>query len=180
MVGLDNGRDCARGGFGHGVATALHGALQLRLGEPPRADLRWDDHLRCGGRGCAIGAQPGGARRSTSRALDRARSGKACPRATTRWVETGCLPSFARWSGYGSITAPSINPGIDVMGQKPSFQLACAAGFDALKMYRLVLKKYLPASLRRSNSLCHSFRSSAETSFFRATKSRIPCDSPLL
>ncbi len=59
-------------------------------------------------------------------------------------------------------------------------QQVCAAGFDALKMYRLVLKKYLPASLRRSNSLCHSFRSSAETSFLRATKSRISRASPLL
>src|SRR5258708_5340673 len=64
--------------------------------------------------------------------------------------------------------------------QQRSFQPVCAAGFDALKMYRLVLKKYLPASLRRSNSLCHSLRSSAETSFLRATKSRIPCASPLL
>src|SRR5207237_9034772 len=65
-------------------------------------------------------------------------------------------------------------------GQEPSFQQVYAAGFDALKMYRLALKKYLPASLRRSNSLCHSFRSSAETSFLRATKSRISRASPLL
>src|SRR6266550_4552042 len=65
-------------------------------------------------------------------------------------------------------------------GPKAVISTGVRAGFDALKMYRLVLKKYLPASLRRSNSLCHSFRSSAETSFFRATKSRIPCDSPLL
>ncbi len=67
MVGVDNGRACR--GIGRGVATALHGALRLRLGEPPQADLCWDDHLRCGGRGGAIGAQPSGAGRSTSRAL---------------------------------------------------------------------------------------------------------------
>jgi hypothetical protein len=29
---------------------------------------------------------------------------------------------------------------------------ALEGGFDALKMYRLLLKKYLPASLNRSNS----------------------------
>ena len=69
MVGVDNGRDRARRGIGHGVATALHGALQLRLGEPPRADLPWDDHLRCGCRGGALRAQPSGARRSANRAL---------------------------------------------------------------------------------------------------------------
>jgi hypothetical protein len=63
---------------------------------------------------------------------------------------------------------------------RPLFQQAPAAGFDALKMYRLVLKKYLPASLKRSNSLCQSFRSSAETCFLRATKSRMTFASPLL
>jgi hypothetical protein len=63
---------------------------------------------------------------------------------------------------------------------EPPFQPVYAVGFDALKMYRLALKKYLPASLRRSNSLCHSFRSSAEISFLRATKSRISRTSPLL
>ena len=30
------------------------------------------------------------------------------------------LPSFAGWSGYPSIAALSINPGIDVMGQADS------------------------------------------------------------
>jgi hypothetical protein len=29
----------------------------------------------------------------------------------------GCLPDFAGWSGYPSIAALSINPGIDVMCQ---------------------------------------------------------------
>jgi hypothetical protein len=56
-------------GLAMGVAAALHAALQLRLGEPPRADLPWDDHLRCGCRGGAIRAQPSGARRSANRAL---------------------------------------------------------------------------------------------------------------
>jgi hypothetical protein len=32
----------------------------------------------------------------------------------------GCLPDFAGWSGYPSIPALSINPGIDVMGQQPT------------------------------------------------------------
>jgi hypothetical protein len=63
------GRDRAHRGIGRGVATALHGAFQLQLGEPPRADLRWDHHLRCGGCGGADRAEPSGARRSTSRAL---------------------------------------------------------------------------------------------------------------
>src|SRR5262249_15511858 len=46
-------------------------------------------------------------------------------------------------------------------------------------MYRLLVKKYLRASLDRSNSSRHSLRSSAETSFFRATKSRIISANPL-
>ena len=56
---------------GLAMALPLHymGQLQLRLGEPPRADLPWDDHLRCGCRGGAIRAQPSGARRSANRAL---------------------------------------------------------------------------------------------------------------
>ncbi len=72
VVGVDNGRDRARRGIGRSVATALHGAFQLRLGEPPRADLHWDDHLRRRGGGRADRAEPSGARRSTSRALEAA------------------------------------------------------------------------------------------------------------
>jgi hypothetical protein len=33
---------------------------------------------------------------------------------------SGSLPSFAGWSGFPSIAALSINPGIDVMGQHPT------------------------------------------------------------
>jgi len=53
-------------------------------------------------------------------------------------------------------------------------------GFDALKIYRLVLKKYLPDSFNRSNSLCHSITSSGETSFLFDTKFRMNCAIPLL
>ena len=43
-------------------------------------------------------------------------------------------------------------------------------GFDALKMYRLVLKKYLPASLRRSNSLCHSLQIVSRKAFLASNE----------
>src|SRR5262245_20761782 len=54
------------------------------------------------------------------------------------------------------------------------------ARFEALKMYLLLLKKYLPATFKRSNSLCHSLRSLAETSSLPPTWFRTNCASPLL
>src|SRR5262249_16308666 len=53
-----------------GLADALHGTLQLRLGEPPWADLPRHRHLCRGGRGGVTRADPGGASSGTSRALD--------------------------------------------------------------------------------------------------------------
>jgi hypothetical protein len=53
------------------------------------------------------------------------------------------------------------------------------ARFEALKMYLLLLKKYLPASFKLSNSLCHSIRSLAETSRLPSTKFRTNCACPL-
>ena len=35
----------------------------------------------------------------------------------------GCLPDFAGWSGYPPIAALTIDPEIDVMGQKPTNQV---------------------------------------------------------
>src|SRR5262245_8064715 len=54
------------------------------------------------------------------------------------------------------------------------------ARFEALKMYLLLLKKYLPASFKRSNSSCHSIRSLAETSSLPPTKFRTNSACPLL
>ena len=34
-----------------------------------------------------------------------------------------CLPDFAGWSGYPPIAALTIDPEIDVMGQKPTNQV---------------------------------------------------------
>src|SRR5262245_51403364 len=65
-------------------------------------------------------------------------------------------------------------------GPKADIQEGPAAGFEALKMYLLLLKKYLPAAFKRSNSLCHSIRSLAETSSLPPTKFRTNCASPLL
>jgi hypothetical protein len=53
-----------------GLAVGLPMHYMGHLDEPPRADLRWDDQLRCRGRGGAIRAQPSSAKCSTSRALD--------------------------------------------------------------------------------------------------------------
>ena len=106
----------------------------------------------------------------------------------------GQLPSLLSNSSVGQPTTVwgpfrgALPPGADVGDcgrtfascQGPSFQRVLAGGFDALKMYRLALKKYRLVSLKRGNSLCHCSRSSAETSFLRATKSRITCASPLL
>ena len=36
----------------------------------------------------------------------------------------GCLPDFAGWSGYPSIAAMPINPGIDMMGQNQKFPIS--------------------------------------------------------
>jgi hypothetical protein len=66
------------------------------------------------------------------------------------------------------------------MGPSRHFSMRYKVGFDALKMYRLLLKKYLPASLKCSNSPCQSLRSSAETSFLPATKFRTICANPQL
>ena len=44
--------------FGRGVADALHGTFQLRLGEPPGTDLRWHHHLCHRGRGGARRTNP--------------------------------------------------------------------------------------------------------------------------
>jgi hypothetical protein len=96
-----------------------------------------------------------------------------------------CVDSRRRSNVSNATELPSIEPGRE--GSTASVKAAVTGvrswrlhPVDALKMYRLVLKKYLPASLRRSNSLFHSFRSSAETSFLRPTKSRIPFASPWL
>jgi hypothetical protein len=67
---IDNGRDRARRGPGGCVASALRGAFQLRLGEPPGTHLHWDDHLRCGGCRRADRAEPAGASCGTSPAID--------------------------------------------------------------------------------------------------------------
>src|SRR6266446_1836165 len=120
MVGLDNGRDCTRRGFGHGVATALYGALQLRLGEPPRADLRWDDHLRCGGRGCAIRAQPGGARRSTSRALVTGRWGAGALHKVLT-----VLPGVARPKRFELLTPRFVVWCTSIAWECTCFQIPC-------------------------------------------------------
>ena len=48
-----------------------------------------------------------------------------------------CLPDFAGWSGYPSMAALSINPGIDVMGQKPTS--AFAGGPLSFKSSRILL-----------------------------------------
>src|SRR5262245_41581181 len=65
-------------------------------------------------------------------------------------------------------------------GPKADIQGRLAGRFEALKMYLLLLKKYLPAAFKDSNSLCHSIRSLAETSSFPPTKFRTNCASPLL
>src|SRR4029077_18508460 len=61
VVGVDNCRGRPRRGFGGGVAYALHGTLQLRLAEPPGADLPRNHHLCRGGCGGVSWADPKGA-----------------------------------------------------------------------------------------------------------------------
>jgi hypothetical protein len=52
------------------------------------------------------------------------------PPAILRYASWAALPDFVGWSGYPSIAALSINPGIDVMGQEPTLfrQLARNGG----------------------------------------------------
>jgi hypothetical protein len=54
------------------------------------------------------------------------------------------------------------------------------AGLDALKRYLLLLKKYRPASFKRSNSLSHPLSSPAERSPRPPTNFSMIVDSPLL
>jgi hypothetical protein len=54
------------------------------------------------------------------------------------------------------------------------------AGLDALKPYLLLLKKYRPASFKRSNSLSHPLSSPAERSPRPPTNFSMIVDSPLL
>jgi hypothetical protein len=72
VVGVDRCRDRARRGFGRGVAHALHGTLQLRLGEPPGADLPRYHHLCRGGCGGVSRTDPSVADSGTSPAVDTA------------------------------------------------------------------------------------------------------------
>src|SRR5262245_40368456 len=69
---------------------------------------------------------------------------------------------------------------MSALGQKRTFHRELKGGFDALKMYRLLLKKYLFASLNCSNSPCQFSRSSAETSFLPPTNFRTICANPQL
>jgi hypothetical protein len=55
VVGVDNGRDLPGVGLGRGLAAALHGTFQLRLGEPSRADLCRHDRVHRGSRVALIG-----------------------------------------------------------------------------------------------------------------------------
>jgi len=53
----------------------------------------------------------------------------------------GCLPDFAGWSGYSSIAALSINPGIDVMGHSGLARLVSPiAAIDACSGLRDILR----------------------------------------
>ncbi len=62
-------------------------------------------------------------------ALQSVKSATACDLALR--LVGGCLSDFAGWSGYPSIAALSINPGIDVMGQKQTARLARYPATDA-------------------------------------------------
>src|SRR5262249_29195008 len=89
------------------------------------------------------------------------------------WRQLQLTFCTSRWPQSYQSSMSALLPKADISSR------VRGAGFDALKMYRLLVKKYLRASLNRSDSSCHSLRSSAEKSFFRATKSRIICANPL-
>jgi hypothetical protein len=50
----------------------------------------------------------------------------------------GCLPDFAGWSGYPSIAALSINPGIDVMCQEETPGVGLRLGRDRVGAFRVI------------------------------------------
>src|SRR5258708_25534028 len=126
------------------------------------------------------GAENYGGYAPAKRCEDAKGAGAAKVAGTGAPLARPAIRAAGRLSGLARIPDSNLTSRTVRKCQEPSFQQVGAAGFDALKMYRLVLKKYLPVSLRRSNSLCHSFRSSTETSLLRATKSRILPASPLL
>jgi hypothetical protein len=94
-------------------------------------------------------------------------------------------PDNDRESGFPQKVMSALPPKADMCGAARDVRFGPKADiqdarFEALKMYLLLLKKYLPATFKRSNSLCHSLRSLAETSSLPPTWFRTNCASPLL